>query len=457
MRAAIVRIAPVAALLAAIAAVTVWLVAGVGILHGRGLPLYFAVEGVCWTLFAAAVLLLTRVPARAVPALVLAGTLLVGAAGATAQPAISTDSARYSWDGIVQDAGISPYAFVPADAALAHLRPEWLFPQPGTAADGTTTCPGPRARPTAHVGAPGTICTAINRPQVPTIYPPVAEALFAAARILVPPGVQYLPIQLLGLLAVLGTTGLLLWTLARSGRDPRLAAVFGWCPLVTIEAVNNAHVDAWSTFLAVAATVLIARGRRVGGGVVLGLAIATKFLPALVAPPLGRRRPWVIGAAALGTVALTYLPHVLAVGPSVIGYLPGYLNEEGYDNGTRSALVSAVLPDSVSTPVAVLAVAVLAVVLLIRSNPADPWAAQTTMIGGALLLLSPSYGWYTLLLIPFIVMSERWEWFGVVIVLSLIGLHQHVWWFRSALLVAAVLPVLAAIVRRRAAANLTIG
>ncbi|GAA2752524.1 glycosyltransferase 87 family protein [Amnibacterium kyonggiense] len=451
MRSGPVRILPVAGLLLAIAALTTWLVAGVGVLTGRQVPLYFAVEGVCWTLFAAAVLLLRRVPDKAVPALVLLGALLLGAAGASGQPTISTDSARYNWDGIVQDAGISPYAHVPADAALAPLRPDWLFPAGTERADGTVDCPGLRARPTEQVGAPGTICTVINRPQVPTIYPPVAEALFALARIAVPHDVAYLPMQLLGLAAVLLTTALLLRALRTTGRDPRHAAVFGWCPFVGMEAVTNAHVDAWAALLALAATLLVTRGRLVAGGAVLGLAIATKFLPVLIAPPLGRRRPWLIGLAALGAVVVVYLPHVLAVGPSVIGYLPGYLNEEGYDGGTRSALLSAVLPPAATTPVAAVLLAALALVLLIRTDPREPWAAQTLMVGAALVILSPGYGWYSLLLVPFLVMSGRWEWFGVVIVLSLLGFQSHqLWAFRGVLLAAALLPVAGALLRRRA-------
>ena len=182
----------------------------------------------------------------------------------------------------------------------------------------------------------------------------------------------------------------------------------------------------------------------------LGLAIATKFLPVLVAPPLARRRPWVIAAAALGTVAVVYLPHVLAVGPAVVGYLPGYLNEEGYSGGTRSVLLSAVLPDSASTIVAVLALAVLAVVLALRSDPADPWSAQATMVGTALVVLSPHYGWYSLLLVPFIVMSRRWEWFGIVIALSILGVQSDRATLRLMLLVAAVLPLVAAGLRHRA-------
>ena len=418
MRAAVHRVLPVAALLLVLAAVTVWLVAGFGVLTPEKRAGYVAIEGVCWTLFAAAALLLRRVPAKAVPALVLVGTLLLSVAGATAQPTYSTDAARYSWDGIVQDAGISPYRYVPADPALDALRPDWLFPKGVTATDGTLTCPGTRVEPTPQVGSSEAICTIINRPLVPTIYPPVAEALFATARLAVPPTVGWLPMQVLAIVAVLATTLLLLKVLPTLGRDRRYAAVFGWSPFVAIEAVNNAHIDAVAAFLAVAATVLIVRRRHLAGGALLGLAIATKFTPLLVLPPLLRRRPLAIGGAAVGTLVLVYLPHVLAVGPAVIGYLPGYLNEEGYEGGTRSALLSWVLPDAASTPVAAALLAVLAVVLLLRTDPSDPWVAQTVMIGAALVLLSPRYPWYALLLLPFVVLSGRWEWLGVLLVLS---------------------------------------
>ena len=112
-------------------------------------------------------------------------------------------------------------------------------------------------------------------------------------------------------------------------------------------------------------------------------------------------------------------------------------------------LLSAILPDSASTLVAVLVLAVLAVFLLLRTDPAEPWAAQAAMVGTALLLLSPKYGWYSLLLVPFIVMSRRWEWFGVVIALSVLGLQTERGTLRILLLVAALLPLVAAIVRRR--------
>ena len=73
------------------------------------------------------------------------------------------------------------------------------------------------------------------------------------------------------------------------------------------------------------------------------------------------------------------------------------------------------------------------------------------MIGAALVLLSPRYSWYSLLLVPFIVMSGRWEWFGVVLTLSVLALQRDLWAFRSVLLVALVLVLVATWARRRLA------
>jgi alpha-1,6-mannosyltransferase len=43
-------------------------------------------------------------------------------------PMLSTDLYRYVWDGRVQAAGINPYAYVPADPALAALRDGAIYP-----------------------------------------------------------------------------------------------------------------------------------------------------------------------------------------------------------------------------------------------------------------------------------------------------------------------------------------
>jgi hypothetical protein len=449
VRDAAARTVPVAVLLAALAGLTWWIVARIGIVHRADGPAWLLAEGGCWLLFAAAAVLLRRAPRRAVPALVLGGALVIGLGALAGPPTTSTDSARYAWDGIVQDAGVSPYRYVPADPALAPLRTDWLFPAGSVSATGVLHCPAPVALPTSQVGVPGLVCTAINRPLVPTIYPPVAEAVFAAVRLLVPPTVAYAPMQVLGLAAALTTTALLLAALRVTGRDPRRAAWFAWCPLVASEAVTNAHIDGLAALGALAGTLLVVRGRPIRGGIVLGLAVATKVLPVLVLPPLLRRSPVRILAAAAATVAAVYLPHVALSGGRVLGYLPGYLNEEGFDDGTRSALVSVVAPGPAATPVAALLLLAVAVVVLLRTDPADPWVGQVVVIGAALLLTSPRYSWYALLLVPFVAMSGRWEWFALPLVLVERQLGTPLDLFRGELAAVLVLVIVVAVLRRR--------
>ncbi|HEY8318288.1 MAG TPA: glycosyltransferase 87 family protein [Amnibacterium sp.] len=434
----------------ALSAVT-WLVAGAGIVLQPDWPGWLIAEGAAWLLFAAAVVLLRSVPNRIVPALVIGGAVVIGVAALAGPPDTSTDSARYAWDGIVQDAGISPYRYVPADAALRPLRPDWLFPAVQAPSGGALRCPDSAVHRTTQVGASGMICTAINRPLVPTIYPPVAEAAFAAVRFLVAPTVAYGPMQVLGLLTVLGTTAVLLVTLRRSGDDPRRAAWFAWCPLVASEAVTNAHVDGLATLLAVAGTVLALRGATIRGGVLLGAAITTKVLPVLVVPPLLRRSPVRLLGAAAGTVVVVYLPHVVASGSRVLGYLPGYLNEEGYDNGTRSVLVSLIVPPPLVTPTSALLLAVVTVLVLIKADPAAPWAGQAVMIGSALLLISPRFPWYALLLTAFAAAAGRWEWFALPLVLIGARAGVPLPLFRAELCAVLVLVVVVGLVRRRAA------
>ena len=42
------------------------------------------------------------------------------------------------------------------------------------------------------------------------------------------------------------------------------------------------------------------------------------------------------------------------------------------------------------------------------------------MIGLTLLIVSPNYPWYALMLLPFIVLSRRWEYLGIILALDLI-------------------------------------
>ena len=377
---------------------------------------------------ATAVLLCCR-RRRGATGLLVAGAVLIGSAALAGPPRFSDDSARYAWDGIVTNAGVSPYAHPPVAAELARLRPLWLFPPVATGPDGRPACTTPGARLTRQLPDGAPLCTVINRPEVPTIYPPVAQGWFAAVRALVPREAPWWPMQVAGLLASLGVTAALIAGLRHRAMDERWAAVWAWSPFVSIEAVGNAHVDSLGVLFALAATLVLADSQhpppRSGegarpwlGGVLLGLAAATKLVPLMAAPPLLRRTPGRVLLAAAATVAAVYLPFVLAGGADVLGYLPTYLSEERYTDGSRFALVAALVPGPAATWVALTVLALAAALAWWRSDPAHPWHAQTVLAGTVLLVVNPLYPWYALTLVPFVALSRRWEWLAVPLALS---------------------------------------
>lgn len=414
----VVRVALTSGLVAGLSGLTAFSVTALPYFDiNHATPLLLCTAG-AWVLFALAILALRRVSMKPAIAIILAGSALIGGAAMLGPPNTSTDSARYAWDGIVQNAGISPYAYVPVDDALARLRPEWLFPAAVDNGDGTYRCIPSRTHLTASVPSNDMFCTAINRSVAPTIYPAASELFFAGVRFLTGPGPEYWPLQLTGLLMSLAITAILIVALRRRGMDPRLAALWGWSPLVATEAVTNSHVDVLGALLAVVATLLVSRGFRFRGGIALGAAIAVKLIPVIAAPALLRRQPGKVIGAAIITFTVLYVPYLIASGIGVLGYLPGYLSEEGYNNGRRFALLTFVIPKSAALVVAVVLLVITVGLVWWKTNPEQPWLGQLVMIGTTLLIVSPRYPWYALLLVPFIALSGRWEWFAVPLAMT---------------------------------------
>jgi hypothetical protein len=216
--------------------------------------------------------------------------------------------------------------------------------------------------------------------------------------------------QLLCAAVALGVTTLLLRRRGRTA-DPREAALWAWCPVVVLETGNGAHIDVLTALLGLAALSFAASRRPGWAGALIGAAVAVKLYPVLLLGALRRRSALTAGIVAVVVLALAYLPHVLAVGPRVIGYLPGYLREEGYDGGRRFGLLAAVLPDGIA-PLAAVGVLV-AVALHVQRSALSPENAALLLFGCALLVAAPYQGWYALLLVALVARTRRWEWLGV--------------------------------------------
>ena len=97
----------------------------------------------------------------------------------------------------------------------------------------------------------------------------------------------------------------------------------------------------------------------------------------------------------------------------MLGYLPGYLREEGYGSGTRFALLTWLVPDTWAPPLAALILAVVAIVAARTASPEAPWHPAALVVGAGILLTSPAYTWYSLLLVVLVALGAQPVWLVV--------------------------------------------
>ena len=318
-------------------------------------------------------------PRRALVA-VLAVAALMRLAVLLAPAYLSDDINRYVWDGRVEAAGINPYRYIPADPHLAALRDETIFPN-------------------------------INRADfAPTIYPPVGEYIFfLGTRLrasLTAMKATMLAIELAGVL--------LLLRLLDDWRLPReRILIYVWHPLTLWEFAGSGHVDAAVvTFLALA---LWARRRQVAWltGSALAAAVLVKFFPAVLFPALYRRWDWKMPVAAAATIIIAYLPFIGA-GSEVLGFLPGYLHEEGLQSGAGFFLWNLVrnvpllehMGPALYVALAAASLLALAVHSLLAAEDRYLVSAMRLAVA-ATVLMSPHYPWYFVWIVPLICFTPR--------------------------------------------------
>ena len=292
-------------------------------------------------------------------------------------PILSSDMYRYVWDGRVQQAGINPYLFVPADPALAGLRDDAIYPH-------------------------------INRADYAhTIYPPAAQLAFAAiARIA--PSIFAEKAFMLGCEALAMLCALNLLALARL--PPERLLIYAWNPLTIWSFACDGHVDAVSIALLAGALLLRCRKRDGLAGAVFGAAVLVKFLPAVVGPALWRRGGgWRLVAGAAASVVALYAVYAGA-GWQVLGFLPGYRVEEGLDTGSGVWLLAGLrwlgpLPPgaiAIYGAAALLALAALGLWTLTRASPAPGTPEDVVAVcghaavlaAGITVAIASHYAWY---------------------------------------------------------------
>jgi len=291
-------------------------------------------------------------------------------------PELSDDIYRYLWDGHVLGEGFNPYGHAPADEAYASIRTPW------------------------H--------DRINHPEVPTIYPPLAQLLFGLVWAL---GGTILGAKLVWLCFDLGC-GLLLYRIAgRTGRNPGAVLIwYLWSPLLIVETAWSAHFDAVGLFF-LAGLIWAASGRRGRSertrtrhvhaatlGSLLGLAALTKFAPAAALPPLVRRHGAAAALAFAAVCVVLYLPFASVGFGALTQGLRTYAEHWTANQGAFT-LVALLFPDPVHARVAA-AVPVLAVVGYATWQRFPAERALLWIIGAGLLVSPTFHPWYALWVLP---------------------------------------------------------
>jgi len=425
-----------------------------------------------WPAFAVAAAAVRRVPAdRAVP-WILAGGAALQLLAVLWPPRTTDDFFRYIWDGRVQAAGTDPYRYPPTDARLAGLRDGYLFPgdHPVLNHPGVRTiyppvaqayflllhyAPGERARPLQLAAALLAVVTSVLLVRLlrRTGGDPRAAVLWAWCPTVVLEAGNDAHVDVLGAFcavaaltvlagahktgrtqhtgrtrttAQVGTTGGTRTTgrAGTPGRTPTTgqagttggtrttgrAGTSGRTPTTGQAGITR---GTRTTGRAGTSGRTPTIGRVVAAGGLLGAAVGVKFLPALVAPALARHpRRWLLGAAAAGLLAVAYLPHLLAVGPGVLGFLGGYLGEEQYAGAARYPLLG-LLPATAAPALAAVLVAGTALLVARRADPDRPAAGAAAMVGVTFCVVAPEYPWYALLLVALLAAADRPRWLPV--------------------------------------------
>lgn len=176
-----------------------------------------------------------------------------------------SDFYRYLWDGKSFQHGVNPFKYAPAQVKLAQD-----VNSPELAVLNNLRGENP------------ILIDRINHSGIATIYPPVAQLIFALSSYLREDSILVLKATFIFFdLLVLGTLALLL---RHFKKNPAMCIIYGWSPLVLKEIANSGHYDSIAIFLVLLAFYFMFKDKLLSGTISLALASLTKFFPLLLLP-----------------------------------------------------------------------------------------------------------------------------------------------------------------------------
>lgn len=176
-------------------------------------------------------------------------------------PILEDDYFRYLWDGGVTASGINPYTYSPEDVIDESEVPAAL---------------------TRLAEESGTVLGSINNPRVRTIYPPIAQAVFAFSYLL--DHFSLFTWRAILLVFDLLTLALLFYALRTQRLPYSYLMIYWWNPLLIKEIFNSGHLDVLVFPFVLGALLLAARSRYIRSLLCLVVGIGIKLWPVFVLP-----------------------------------------------------------------------------------------------------------------------------------------------------------------------------
>ncbi len=341
-------------------------------------------------------------------------------------PIVEDDFYRYLWDGAVTASGINPYRHAPLDVMEAKGNyPEQLDVLAGEA---------------------GATMAGINHPQIRTIYPPVAQAVFALVHTVAPWSI----IALRMVMIVFDVAAaLILVILLRRFRLPlAFAIVYWWNPLVVKELINACHMDAIVLPLIAGALLFTIDKRPLRAVLALTLAVGVKIWPMVFIPLV--LRPFLTGPKRNLKTVFVALAMVIVIGglffyPVYVGKLGGSSGFTKYsllwqNNDGLFRLVLMLVAEIAAgfdkslfmatqyTRMLIGGIYVLWLIALCVSPAEDNRSMQRRWLlaGAAAFLLSPTqFPWYFTWLLPLLVLTPNLALLTYMVTLPLYNLQYY--------------------------------
>lgn len=311
------------------------------------------------------------------------------------------DVYRYVLDGQVLLAGENPYRQSPLE--LSQLPPE------------------PLERALSDPAAKEVI-SRIGYAEIPTLYPPAAQAAFSAGGLV--GGWNWTGLRILFTLFDLALIGLIILLLTRTGSSPSRVLLYAWNPLVLKEVTNSVHVDILPAFFVLLLMVSLERMHVHGSwrwllasAAAMAAGVLSKLYPILLLPAAfrfvsrvsGGKKAVTFAAASLAAVALGYLPFAPLGLDRLTEGLRSYAERWRMNQGAFD-LLEVLLPQprlACGILILVIAVALPWICLRSRSSPVDLIEVCQWILLFWFLLLPAPFPWYAVVLAALLPATSR--------------------------------------------------